>query len=46
MEIGGGSVRIHDATMQEFVFKEVLQVYEASMCPNSALISFFLAQRE
>ena len=26
IEIGGGSVRIHDAEMQEFVFSEVLQV--------------------
>ena len=25
-EIGGGSVRIHDAALQEYVLKEVLQV--------------------
>ena len=26
VEIGGGSVRIHDAAMQEYVFKKVLEV--------------------
>jgi hypothetical protein len=25
-EIGGGSVRVHDAAMQDFIFSEVLQV--------------------
>jgi len=34
MEIGGGSVRIHDAAMQEFVFKEVLQVRPDSHLPK------------
>jgi len=28
LEIGGGSVRIHDADMQEYVFSEVLQLDE------------------
>jgi len=26
IEIGGGSVRVHDATMQEYIFGKVLQV--------------------
>jgi tRNA synthetases class II (D, K and N) len=26
VEIGGGSVRVHDAIMQEYIFSEVLQV--------------------
>jgi aspartyl-tRNA synthetase len=26
VEIGGGSVRVHDAKMQEYIFSEVLQV--------------------
>ncbi len=25
-EIGGGSVRVHDANMQEYIFSEILQV--------------------
>ncbi|EMD41035.1 hypothetical protein CERSUDRAFT_62979 [Gelatoporia subvermispora B] len=28
VEIGGGSVRVHDATMQEYIFKEILQLGE------------------
>lgn len=28
VEIGGGSVRVHDARMQEFIFQEVLQLSE------------------
>ncbi|KAF9246979.1 tRNA synthetases class II-domain-containing protein [Melanogaster broomeanus] len=28
VEIGGGSVRIHDATMQEYIFSQVLQLTE------------------
>jgi len=28
IEIGGGSVRIHDAAMQEYIFSEVLQLDE------------------
>jgi aspartyl-tRNA synthetase len=26
VEIGGGSVRVHDATMQGYIFSEILQV--------------------
>jgi aspartyl-tRNA synthetase len=26
MEVGGGSVRVHDATMQEFIFSKILCV--------------------
>jgi aspartyl-tRNA synthetase len=26
VEIGGGSVRVHDATMQEHIFSKILQV--------------------
>lgn len=26
MEIGGGSVRVHDAVMQDYIFTEVLKV--------------------
>lgn len=26
MEIGGGSVRVHNAEMQDFIFSEILQV--------------------
>ena len=28
VEIGGGSVRIHDAAMQRFVFEQILQLDE------------------
>lgn len=31
VEIGGGSVRVHDADMQEYVFAKILQV-----CPSPA----------
>ena len=31
VEIGGGSVRIHDAIMQEYVFKEILEVMVLSI---------------
>ncbi|KAF9221899.1 hypothetical protein BS17DRAFT_784138 [Gyrodon lividus] len=29
VEIGGGSVRVHDATMQEYIFSQVLQLRES-----------------
>ncbi|KIL00386.1 hypothetical protein PAXRUDRAFT_130007 [Paxillus rubicundulus Ve08.2h10] len=29
VEIGGGSVRVHDATMQEYIFSQVLQLSES-----------------
>jgi hypothetical protein len=31
VEIGGGSVRVHDATMQEYILSEVLQVNRVSL---------------
>ena len=35
-EIGGGSVRVHDAALQEYIMKEVLKVNELlnSLCPR------------
>lgn len=30
VEIGGGSVRVHDAMMQEYIFSKVLQVGHSS----------------
>ncbi len=41
-EIGGGSVRVHDADMQEYIFKNVLQV---SKIPLSFLGLFALNPR-
>jgi hypothetical protein len=38
VEIGGGSVRIHDSEMQEYVFQDVLQV---STYPDGVL--FFIS---
>lgn len=32
VEVGGGSVRVHDAAMQEFIFREVLQVSWFFLC--------------
>lgn len=34
VEIGGGSVRVHDAMMQDFIFSEVLQVRLVTVQPN------------
>ena len=31
-EIGGGSVRVHDAALQEYIMKEVLKVYLPNLC--------------
>lgn len=33
VEIGGGSVRVHDAMMQEYIFSEVLQVSSINRPP-------------
>lgn len=38
MEIGGGSVRIHDATLQEYILKEVLEV-SSTFCPREGQYS-------
>lgn len=31
MEIGGGSVRIHDPALQEYIFREILELEEEEM---------------
>ncbi len=33
-EIGGGSVRVHDAAMQDYIFSQILQV---SFCPSGVM---------
>ncbi|KIY67356.1 aspartyl-tRNA synthetase [Cylindrobasidium torrendii FP15055 ss-10] len=38
MEIGGGSVRVHDADMQEHIFKDILQLSEREREPFGHLL--------
>ncbi|KAG5646419.1 hypothetical protein DXG03_003469 [Asterophora parasitica] len=38
MEIGGGSVRVHDAAMQDYIFTHVLQLNEAEKAPFQHLL--------
>jgi len=38
MEIGGGSVRIHDAQMQEYVFDKILQLTDGEKSTFSHLL--------
>ncbi|KIK61753.1 hypothetical protein GYMLUDRAFT_243430 [Collybiopsis luxurians FD-317 M1] len=38
VEIGGGSVRVHDAALQEFIFTEVLQLSEQEKAPFDHLL--------
>ncbi|KAG9219206.1 hypothetical protein CCMSSC00406_0001616 [Pleurotus cornucopiae] len=38
VEIGGGSVRIHDAAMQGYIFSEVLQLTESEKAPFNHLL--------
>ncbi|CAL1702324.1 unnamed protein product [Somion occarium] len=38
VEIGGGSVRVHDASMQEYIFSNVLQLSESETASFSHLI--------
>ncbi|THV03320.1 hypothetical protein K435DRAFT_775004 [Dendrothele bispora CBS 962.96] len=38
MEIGGGSVRVHDAAMQEYIFSNVLQLTESEKAPFQHLL--------
>jgi aspartyl-tRNA synthetase len=47
VEIGGGSVRVHDAAMQEYIFSQVLQVrfsvsplWRAILCPDSLMFFY------
>lgn len=42
VEIGGGSVRIHDAAMQDHIFTQVLQVrpFETFLEPRKSLDSY------
>ncbi|KAF8164981.1 tRNA synthetases class II-domain-containing protein [Crassisporium funariophilum] len=39
VEIGGGSVRIHDAAMQEFIFANVLQLNDKEKAPFNQLLN-------
>lgn len=38
MEIGGGSIRVHDSTMQERILREILQLPEDRVATFSHLI--------
>ncbi|KIY49584.1 hypothetical protein FISHEDRAFT_41643, partial [Fistulina hepatica ATCC 64428] len=38
VEIGGGSVRVHDADLQELIFRQVLQLVEAEREPFQPLL--------
>ncbi|KAF9485386.1 hypothetical protein BDN70DRAFT_988900 [Pholiota conissans] len=38
VEIGGGSVRIHDAAMQDYIFTQVLQLNETEKFPFNQLL--------
>ncbi|KAJ7507537.1 tRNA synthetases class II-domain-containing protein [Mycena galericulata] len=38
VEIGGGSVRVHDAAMQDYIFTDVLQLSEQEKAPFSQLL--------
>jgi len=38
VEIGGGSVRVHDATMQNYIFTDILQLNEEERAPFSQLL--------
>ncbi|KAJ7937263.1 hypothetical protein B0H13DRAFT_2302978 [Mycena leptocephala] len=38
VEIGGGSVRVHDAAMQDYIFTDVLQLSEQEKSPFSQLL--------
>lgn len=37
-EIGGGSVRIHDPALQEYIFREVLELSEAEVARFGHLV--------
>ncbi|KAJ7086667.1 hypothetical protein C8R44DRAFT_820746 [Mycena epipterygia] len=38
VEIGGGSVRVHDAAMQDYIFTDILQLSEQEKTPFSQLL--------
>ncbi|KAJ7774320.1 tRNA synthetases class II-domain-containing protein [Mycena maculata] len=38
VEIGGGSVRVHDAAMQDYIFTNILQLSEQEKAPFSQLL--------